>query len=622
MSRRQRDTLVLGGLVAVIVLPLLVAVIALGDPRWLAMSDVAHLEMRVRDVGTSHTPLLGLGGRLEGFGEQGSHPGPLPFYALALPYRTLGGEGWSLLAATALLNAVAAGLAIWLGYRRGGWPFALAVTGTLALLLRGYGTEVMVEAWTPHLALAWWMVFLLAIWSLLGGDLAGLPVVVWSGSYVVQAHVGYSALVGVLALVGVGALAWPAVRRARERVRDSEADSSDPYGRRRRWVVGGLALLVLLWLPPLVEQVVHDPGNLEVIMENFRHGDSQRVSLGDAWESWLGHLSVDRLLVQDLDPESDPSGPTAVGLALLGSWALSVVVAWRRRAQALLRLHVVVAVAFVVGFVSMTRIYGLLLPYLVLWAWGTTALMVLATLWTFLSAGSGEPGDRDEPEAALRVPGLRWRGSSPVLGLATGLLAVAFIADAVSPEMPDHRLVAALDAQAAATVDRLAEDPAGCGRDCRYLVTWRDPIYLASQGYGLMVELERRGFDTYATEQAEGAVPGHRVAAEADLVVHVVVTDEAIEATRELPGAVLVAEVDPYSPDERARYEERAEALVGDLERAGLDDLADRLREEGTTGVLLPLVDGVPSGLQRRIDELNDVTRPSAVFLLPDVPVR
>ena len=37
--------------------------------------DLAQTELRVRDVGGSHTPLVGLAGRIQAYGQQGSHPG-------------------------------------------------------------------------------------------------------------------------------------------------------------------------------------------------------------------------------------------------------------------------------------------------------------------------------------------------------------------------------------------------------------------------------------------------------------------------------------------------------------------------------------------------------------------
>ena len=65
-------------------LPLVVAAGALRRPHWYPVLDLAMTELRVRDVGTRYTPLIGLPGRIgTTLAEQGSHPGPLSFYLLA-----------------------------------------------------------------------------------------------------------------------------------------------------------------------------------------------------------------------------------------------------------------------------------------------------------------------------------------------------------------------------------------------------------------------------------------------------------------------------------------------------------------------------------------------------------
>lgn len=66
---------------------------------------MAQTELRVRDVWSSHPPLIGLGGRIGPVGaDQGSHPGPLSFWVLSPFYQLLGGDAWALKAATAALT--------------------------------------------------------------------------------------------------------------------------------------------------------------------------------------------------------------------------------------------------------------------------------------------------------------------------------------------------------------------------------------------------------------------------------------------------------------------------------------------------------------------------------------
>ena len=75
-----RPWLLIAVLLAIVALPLVVAVIALHGAHWFPVLDLAMTEVRVRDVGTAHTPLIGLPGRIGTLAQQGSHPGPLSFY--------------------------------------------------------------------------------------------------------------------------------------------------------------------------------------------------------------------------------------------------------------------------------------------------------------------------------------------------------------------------------------------------------------------------------------------------------------------------------------------------------------------------------------------------------------
>jgi hypothetical protein len=52
------------GLLALLAIPLMVAVGVLHDPHWYPVGDLAQVELRVRDVGTRHPPLIGMVGRI------------------------------------------------------------------------------------------------------------------------------------------------------------------------------------------------------------------------------------------------------------------------------------------------------------------------------------------------------------------------------------------------------------------------------------------------------------------------------------------------------------------------------------------------------------------------------
>jgi hypothetical protein len=496
--------------------PLVVALAVLRTPTWHPLSDAALIEMRVRDVGTRHSPLVGPYGRITGLGETGSHPGPLMFYALWPLYRLAGADGWALELACAAAAFAAAVVGIWIGHRRGGLRLALAVTAVLVLLARAYGFERLAEAWNPHLPLLWWVVFLLAAWSVACGDLPLLPVAVFAGTFCVQCHIGYVGLVGGL-LAAVAVAVVVAIR----------VTAAPSMRRTLGWAALSVGLGALLWLPPIVDQAINQPGNLAVLVENFRHPPVGRPPFDQVAHAWISHLDPTELATTHLSPR----GSAVPGLVLLVVWLAAAGLARRHRHVELVRLHLVVGGAAALGLVSMSRVLGPIWPYLTLWAWGTTAVMVLAVVWTAL---------------ALAPPALHARAPAVLAG-TTLVLAALFTVDARSAELRDAPLSRSVDRLAAATEARLREDPAGCRDRCRYQVSWEDPRYLGSQGYSMVVELARRGFDVGAPPREAPHVGQHHAVddREADAIIRVVVTDRSIESARSLPDSEELAYVDP-----------------------------------------------------------------------------
>jgi hypothetical protein len=421
-AQRRRDGLVIGGLLAVLSLPLVVATVVMSRDRWYPVLDLAMTELRLRDVGGSHTPLIGLPGRIgPSLALQGSHPGPLSFYGLAPLYRLFGSSAWAMLAATVVLGVLAMGLALFIARRRGGIPLVLAVAAMLAVLTHGYGIGALTQPWNPYLPLLWWIVRLLALWSFACGDLPMLPVAVFAACWCAQTHVPYLGLAGGLAVL-VAVLVVLAYRAA-----------GDAERRRAvlRWTLASVALGALLWVPPIVDQAVHSPGNLQQLYDHFTDPpppDDVPVGFRRGIDLELIHLDPSGFLHASggadgslVDASSDPEGSRLPGLVVLGVWIASVAVAWRLRHAALLRLHLVVGVSLALAVIAMSRIFGKVWFYLMLWSWGITALLFLAVGWTAVAAMAKRlPADRHEAAG---------RRGLVALGVVTVLVAGAFTID-------------------------------------------------------------------------------------------------------------------------------------------------------------------------------------------------
>jgi hypothetical protein len=601
-----RSALVVGALGGLVALPLIVALVVLRRPAWVPTLDLAMTELRVRDIASSHPPLIGLPGRIGTLVEQGSHPGPVSFWLMWPFYQLFGASAWALQAAAVSLHVLAMGVFLWIAHRRGGIGLALGGAAVLAILVRTYEVGTLAEPWNLFLPLLWWMVFLLAVWSVACGDLPLLPVAVFAGFLCMQTHVSYVALtvgLGILA-IGAGLLAVRARRR-------------DPGARRDsiRWCLIAVAVGVVLWVPPAIDQLTGSPGNLSILRDYFGDPPEAPVGLRQGVELLLVRLDPWRLVTEhqvatgSLTDASQATGGSLVpGSVVLAVWVAAVAAAWRMRHRQILRLHLVVFVALVLGALTMSRIFGFVWYYLMLWAWGITALVMLAIGWTAAALVGRRLGGPARRSAAT--------AGGVALLVVTLVSTVLLVPDAVDVEVPAPRPSATVDRLVPPTVDALAGGAAPAdGRDGRYLVTWLDALSIGSQGFGLLNELERRGFDVGVTENYRAPATEHRVidGTEPTAVVHLA-TGVHIERARAEPGYRQVAFVDLRTTEERAEYRRLRSRVIDEFRRAGRVEMIPLVDENVFGAALDPRV---PTHARELLSRMLDLGLPAAVFVGP-----
>lgn len=620
---RARTALLVGGLVTVAAgIPLAVALGVLHSPRWYPLLDLAQTELRVRDVGTGDSPLVGLAGRINGDdGLQGSHPGPLSFWALAPFYTLLGRTAWALQGAAVALNLLAMGAAVWIAHRRGGRWAAVGTAVALAVLMHAYG-RWLTEAWNPYMPMLWWVVFLLALWSVLCDDLAMLPVAVFAGSFCAQTHIPYAGLIigmgGLLTLV----MAW----RFWSRRKDPEA-----HTRRNllRWVLPSAGLLVLLWLPPVIDQVVHDRGNLELIYESFTRDGTEEAGFRSAAEVLVVNLSVENLW-QDHGNDSRAAVDGGLGnpfaLLLLATVAATAVLAWRRGYRDLLQLHALLGAALLLGLVAVSRIFDTMWYYLVLWAWGLVVLGLLASAWTVVRTvgevlAAREPAPATDGDGGRDGPATRARlARAGAIALVVALVAVGtkFTYDAAFYEPPAMEETEILAQVTPPLVRELRSgDLPGGGADGRYRVHWgSDALAIGSQGFGLLLELERQGLDVGVIESMGTGAVRHRVRPEAEATAQIeyVVGQQYVDCWRDQPDAVEAVYYEPRDEAELEEFDRLHDEAVAELEAAGHPELVDLLdRNLFQTGIH----PDTPPTVAAKVTRLMDLGLPVAVFVVP-----
>lgn len=605
---------------AALALPFVVALIALATTHWSPVLDLAMTELRVRDVVGRHTPLIGLPGRIGTFPRQGSHPGPLSFYLLAPVYRLLGSTAYALFVATAVINVGAAWTAVWVAQRRGGRRLVLGIGAVLMVLMAWLGASVLTQPWNPYLPLVSFVVVLLSAWAVLDGDHRLLIPLVAASTLCAQTHVPYLSLSVALCAVAFVAVGW----------RWWQARAVDGTGRRwhrmstpgqhlvpasaaaspARSVMFSVGLGAVLWLPVFFDQFRHDPGNITMLRRHFLHPPEPPVGLGTGIKTVLTHFDVTHIVsgslrrsdyfIDNLDALA--GGRWSVGALVLLAWLAAAVVSLRLADRRILRLHLVVAVATAVAFLSTARIFGKVWYYLTLWSWSIALLAVAATLWTCVSWW--ESGGR------VRLPVGR-------VALVVMLLAGAvFVVDAAQVEPPEERLSRVLNEIIDPTVEALRNGVgAADGSDGVYAVIWEDAYYFGSQGYGLISELERRGFDARAYDTFRVPVTPQRITDPAHATAEVaLVTGKYIDEWRARPDVVEVAFFEPRSTAELAEFAQLREDSMTMLHEAGLDDVAALVDTNLMGARLDPRLPAVAEPMLVRMLVLGEAT---AVFIAP-----
>jgi hypothetical protein len=591
------------GVTAVLAVPLVVALVALRRPHWYPVMDMALIEMHLRDIGTANAPLTGLVGRFPVGDQQAAHPGPLGFYGLWPFYRFFGSSAHALLAASVAVQVLAIAAVFWITSRRGRIGLLLGLTFVMALLARAYGANVLTEAWNPHLPVLWWLVLMFAVWSVVCGDMQLLPVAAAAGSFCVQNHISYLGPVAALGVLAVAAACRGMIRGVDRRSRRASAV----------WLAIAAGTTLILWIPTIVDELRDGTGNLSLLWRYFTDSANRPIGLSRGGELLLLHLNPVRLFSGEIwgmhngVADLEPTGSAVPGLIVLMAWLVAAVAGRWLDDRRLSALHTVIAVALLSATLATSRIVGFVWYWVVLWAWGITATMLLATGWT-----AGLAVSRARRHAGRR-PGRR-----PVVlaaAVATTLVTAVFATESASVEVVTRpsRIVGALLPSTMQALD--ADAPPGAGRKGRYVVVWSDPVYLGVHGYSLVSELERHGFEAGTYEQSAPQVGEHRVVSPGEGAAYVhLAGGKFIETVRAQPGAEQVAYADVRSPAERAEYDRLREQLIGRLTAAGLSDMVPLVDENVWAFRNNPRLDQRVADLAERMIEIGV---PYAIIILP-----
>jgi hypothetical protein len=310
-----------------------------------------------------------------------NHPGPSYFYLLSVAYRILGSGAKAMFVGATLINAGAALACVGVVRRRASPARALWAAAWLCVLASllaavGPGSVAysegalggLVSPWNPMVVIFPLVLLLLLCAGAMDRSVLSLVGALVVGSFVIQTNV--SALPMVVVAVVAGAVAWVVTVVVDRRHHLGTAGTS-----RGVWVwsaVGG-AVFVLMWLPPVIQQLTNHPGNFTLLYRFFTApdpGHSLQAGL-NALVAVDGIVTVGPSEVMHASAAATPHHQAlvvATTVVLLLVAAVTALVGWRQRLRFATGLGLLGLAGSVTLVWSVTHLEGHPYGYLVVWA--------------------------------------------------------------------------------------------------------------------------------------------------------------------------------------------------------------------------------------------------------------
>ncbi|MBK5287375.1 MAG: hypothetical protein JJE46_02795 [Acidimicrobiia bacterium] len=481
---------------AVAVLPIVVACVRALIDGWTVTGDNGLIAIRVHDVFSSHTPLLGVvTSASDAAGTILNHPGPLLFEWLAIPSVLLGRDA-GIVVGIGLLNALAVLTVMGVGWRRGRFGGACLTALFASTLAWSMGSTLLYDPWQPHSQMLPALAFLFLAWAVASADLALTPAAVLVGSLVMQTHLTYVFLVPVVLIVAIGCGLWTA-RTERPTMRPALAL--------------GLAIIVGLaaWAPPLIEEATASRGNITRLIGQAGKGSDSVGLVGAVRLSsdvialppfWFRPSMRDTFIPPGggvgsfSQAVSDATG-WSTGAAI-AAWAVLIALLVFSAGQARRRTDrtTVAAVAVSLAAITAAWITGSTITFgiLGLGAHEFRFLWPIAVFVWFTLAWAGWRWVISQSAESAR------RFARPALAaILLGLVVVSGVNLVASPAGGGPQIVTGAE-PVLAELERRLDVPAGDGP---VLVEWVHSYFLEPYSSALMSELARRNIDFVVTDR-------------------------------------------------------------------------------------------------------------------------
>jgi hypothetical protein len=408
-------------LVAVVALPVVVAVVRALATDWFPIGDNALLYIRTADVLTQHHPFLGSWTSASiSVGENMNNPGPTYDFLIA-PFAHLFSPGPGAAIGVGTVNIVSI-IAISAAARHiGGWAmqrwFLLATAG----LAWAMGSELLIDIWQAHALLLPFLLFLVLLLGCTAGRVTLLPAAAGVGTLLIHTHISYAYILSMLIATAL-VTAWWQHRSVEWR--------SIPAALRHRTAAATAIVLAALWVHPLWEQLFGEGrGNLTRLVTNSSGGDvtlglrnATKITAAVFSLPWWWTRPGFSTTVPDIALATSPDGPELVvfGLPrgatavlamvlLAGVLAALTALAHRRRRRLETSAGVLATVAVPATAIALSLLtigpVGLMVHH-VRWAWTLSVFVTAVLLWLAVHVWSGRRASGESPLVTPVVIGL------------------------------------------------------------------------------------------------------------------------------------------------------------------------------------------------------------------------
>ena len=356
------------------------AVLMHGVPDVTLSGDGALLEMSTRSL-FSRGILLGPYSRFLFF-----HPGPL-YYLIRYPlYMLLGQRNSSFLIVTSLIS-MASLFGGWYVVRKLTSKFtSILFSAVFALFLINTDKALWLSEWNPHIIMLPMILFTVVVAAVGCRNFKYLSLCVIAGSFVAQTHIGGIPVLFFSFLFALLCICFPSVL--------SSGKTEIQSGYRKRLLVS-FALLLLLWAPPIYEEIsAETQGNISMIREFFAQNEPDQ-SIETALEPWVNMLT-DFELKSFLRSLCENGMLVPVAYCVIAFRVLFLAMGYsllRRKGTCsfLCSLNLICILLHGVTLYSVSQIRGEINPYLLEWMKIIAPLSlfaILASLFVFIGVGS------------------------------------------------------------------------------------------------------------------------------------------------------------------------------------------------------------------------------------------